>query len=227
MSRFTCAACAALALALSGCQREDQNAQTVYHIPMQARPQVALVPVIDTSKSAAYAWNLSDEFTSSIYSFLEQGPLSLDPMVQVRETVRMVKNASNPFGANFSWLKNAFGKEEFVVFLELVHHEEVLKRTDVQEIDPKTCPADLNMAMRVRVFDLRGEEPVVVLQEFVNGSHFIPRQFTQVNFHQVPWGEEGFNFSPLGLAHLDFAREISSRIEDYILLAVKRSYSFL
>lgn len=75
--------------------------------------------------------------------------------------------------------------------------------------------------MRVRVFDLRGKEPKIVLQELIHDSHFIPRQFTQANFYQVPWGHESFSISPIGLAHAEFTKEISSRLEDYILMATK------
>jgi hypothetical protein len=73
--------------------------------------------------------------------------------------------------------------------------------------------------MRVVVVDNRGQQPEVILQEIVHDSHFIPRQFNQYNFHQVSWGNEEFTISPLGMAHTQFLKEISSRIEDYILLA--------
>ena len=37
-------------------------------------------------------------------------------------------------------------------------------------------------------------------------------------FSQVLWGDETFEISPLGLAHAKICQEISSRMEDYILL---------
>ena len=75
------------------------------------------------------------------------------------------------------------------------------------------------MTIRVIVVDIRQAQPVVILQEVVQDSHFIPRQFNQYNFHQVYWGNEEFEVSPLGMAHTQFLKEISSRIEDYITLA--------
>lgn len=213
-------ACIALCCATAGCQKDSQNQQSAMHSVSKTKPLVALFPIIDNTHSEQYRWNLSDEFTSSIYSCLAQGPLYLESMPKVRELVKKCKEAPNPFGANISWIKKIFNKEQFVVFLELVQHEEVLIRK-FKEMDPKSCDADLKLCMRVRVFDLRAEEPRIILQELIDDSHFIPRNFTRINFQHVPWGDDNFNFSPLGLAHWEFVKEISTRIEDYIIFAQK------
>jgi hypothetical protein len=222
LSRLSLIPFIALALTLTGCRNSSENGQAAHQSHSASRPLVAIVPVINNTKSDEYAWSLSDEFTSSIFSCLAQGPLYLDHLGKVREMVKKCKEMQNPFGTNTSWIKKAFENEQFVVFLELVEHEEILKRDRriEIEIDPKTCPADLKLCMRIRAFDLRGEVPRVILQELVNNSHFIPKQFTKVNFQQVAWGDENFNFSPLGLAHWEFAKEIATRIEDYIRIAI-------
>jgi hypothetical protein len=220
MSRFVFASLIALSFASTGCQKSS-NEQTVYQSHTEARPCVALVPVIDNTKSETVAWSLSDEFTSSIFSCLSQSPLYLEGLPKVREMMNKCKEGQNPFGTDISWMKRTFEKEQFVVFLELIKHEELLKKPNAQEIDLKSCSADLILSMRIRIFDLRNEQPQVILQEIVNDSHFIPRQFTTINFEQAPWGDDNFNFSPLGLAHWEFVKEISSRIEDYIGLACK------
>ena len=75
------------------------------------------------------------------------------------------------------------------------------------------------MTMRVRVFDVRGNEPKVILQELVQNSHFIPRQFTSEHFYQASWGTENFQITPVGLAHAKFTKELASRIGEYVLLA--------
>ena len=145
----------ALALALTGCQKDTNNQETAYQVQQLTKPLVALVPVIDNTKNDVFEWNLSDEFTSSIFSCLSQGPLYLENASRVREMVNKCKEMQNPFGTNIAWIKKAFEKEQFVVFLELIEHEEILKR-EYKEIDPKMCSADLNLSMRIRVFDLRG-----------------------------------------------------------------------
>lgn len=208
-----------LALIVAGCRSNTENdANTACKTHAELKPVVALIPVIDNTKNDSLAWSLSDEFTSSIFSCLAQGDLYLESMGKVREMAKKCKE--NPFGTDISWIKRAYEKEQFVVFLELVQHEEVLKQEKKFLELPKTCSADLKLCMRIRVFDLRAEEPRVILQELVSDSHFIPRQFTRVNFQQASWGDEDFNFSPIGLAHFEFAKQIASRIEDYIHIAL-------
>ena len=65
------------------------------------------------------------------------------------------------------------------------------------------------------------ERSIDVLEELVRDSQFLPKQFTSTNFYQIPWGKENFTTTPLGLAHVEFTKDIASRIEDYILLADK------
>src|ERR1700722_5656860 len=217
MSRYVFIPLITLSLALSGCRKDSDNQCAVYKTG-QTKPLVAIIPVIDNTKNETYAWNLSDELTSTIYAHLAQGPLSLDALTKVAPMQKKIKESYNPFGINLSWMKKLFGGEQFVVFLELMQHEEILKQEQNKECDSKMCSAELKMSMRVRVFDLKDQEPKIILQEIIHDSHFIPRQFTQMNFHQIPYTDENFNFSPLGIAHLEFSKEISRRIEDYIIL---------
>ncbi len=221
MSRFIISL-SLFAVVAAGCDDNSQNNTQAYHqAPIQAKPIVAIVPVIDNTKSD-YEWNLSDELSSTLYYRLgQQDKFSIADAPHVRAKLKKFKEEKNPFSTDISWIKKTFQGDQFVVFLELVEHEEVLKLDRKKTAEPKDCAADLNMSMRVRVFDLRGNEPKVILQELVHDSHFIPRQFTQTNFYQVPWGHESFSISPVGLAHAEFTKEIASRIEDYILMVSK------
>lgn len=221
MSRFIFSL-SLLALIAQGCDDNGSSTTTFYHQPpMQIRPIVSIVPVIDNTKNN-YVWDLSDELSSALYSRLfQQDKFFVVESAQVREKIKKIKKEQNPFGTDFAWVKKTFQGDEFVVFLELVEHEEVVKQDRKRPSDPKDFPADLNMSMRVRVFDIRGNEPKVILQELIHDSHFIPRQFTHLNFDQVAWGDESFAISPVGLAHAEFTKEIASRLEDYILTASK------
>lgn len=209
----------ALALIAAGCDDDNSNSTQAFHqAPAKAKPIVSIVPIIDNTKSN-YEWNLSDELSSSIYNRLgQQNHLHIVEVAKVRGKIKKLKETNNPFSTDISWVKNAFPSDEFVVFLELVEHEEVAQQNKKKPTDPKNCNADLNISMRIRAFDLRGNEPKVILQELVHDTHFIPRAFTQENFYQVPWGHESYSISPIGLAHAKFTRELSDRIEDYILM---------
>ena len=210
----------AVALIAAGC--DDDNNSTAYRqSPSQNKLAVSVVPVIDSTKTD-YEWSLSDEFSSALYDRLsQQNHIQLTDSSKVREKTRRLAEKNNPFSADISWVKNAFQGDEFVVFLELVEHDEVFDKNPRKQIDPKDCNAELNMTMRVRVFDLRDQEPKVILQELVQDNHFIPRQFTSENFYQVAWGDESYSISPVGLAHAKFSKEIAVRIENYILMSAK------
>lgn len=211
-----------LALIAGGCgDKQSSQTQSYNQTATQTKPIVSVVPVIDNTKNT-YDWSLSDELSSALYYRLsQQDRLFLVDAPRVRAKTKKLGEGQNPFGPDISWVKKNFHGDEFVVFLELVEHEEVLKQDRKRPSAQENCSADLNMSMRVRVFDLRGTEPKVVLQELIHDTHFIPRQFTHINFHQVAWGDESFNISPMGLAHSEFTKEIASRLSDYIQMAAK------
>lgn len=210
-----------LALTLvTGCRlhlvtQEDSMQQTQ---TASLKPIVAIVPVIDHTEDAD--WNLSDEFTYCInHQLAQKNHLFLVDLDKTRAITQQFILTQNPFGQDISWLKKTFSSQEFVVFLELVEHNEVARQDNKKLVDSAKCSAELLMTMRIRVFDLRKDEPKVVLQELVHASHFIPRPFTRSNFQQEKWGHEMFTISPMGLAHSQFVKHICNRLEDYILLA--------
>lgn len=222
MSRFILAL-PLLSLALCSCHNDDSaSVSQIYQVPIESQPIVAVVPVIDNTKTS-YDWNLSDELSSSIYAHLaERDHLRLVSSSKVRLKTKPLLEKNNPFDSDISWIKKNFRDEEFVVFLELVEHEEVLADARKKKPDPEKSSAELRMSLRIRAFDLRGSEPVVVLQELATDTYFIHPQFNQVNFYQVSWKDPTFEMSPVGLAHEKFTKEIARRIDDYILLTLNK-----
>lgn len=222
MSKALLTLCA-LSLISCGCDNRHppSSSATSYVQPISDQPIVSIVPIIDNTKSE-YDWSLSDELSSEIYSILSQrDQLILNRSSQVRAKATPFLAQNNPFESEFSAIKKGFGQEEFVAFLELIEHEEVLDQNKIKPQDPHTCRSDLNLSMRIRVFDLRGREPKVILQELVRSTHSIPAPFNRFNFYQVSWKDPSFSVSPVGLAHAKFTKEIAERIEDYILTAVR------
>jgi hypothetical protein len=206
----------ALLLSFIACGFDDrpQNRQS----QVQTKPVVSIVPVIDNTNNT-YAWNLSDELSSAIYNRIaRKDRVIVNRSSQVRSKANQIAEGQNPFGPDVAWMKKVFQGDQFVAFLELVEHEEVPQQSK-KKVDVQNWSADLNMSMRIRVLDLRGNEPKAILQEIVRQSHYIPRPFAQPGFFQVSWSDECFNISPIGLAHSDFTKEIALHIEDYILRA--------
>lgn len=205
---------------LTGCQQDNRsNDETAFQGEVNLKPVVAVIPVIDNTKNNL-DWDLSEEFTSGIYYQLAQkDDLFLAPPSKVRSSIRNLRESNDPFGSDVSWIKNAFKENEFVVFMELIQHEEIYRQDRKNPKENSRCSADLNMSMRVRIFDVRGDQPKIVLQELIRNTHFIARPFTQENFFQSSWGNASFTVSPMGFAHEQFIKEISSRLDEYILFA--------
>lgn len=209
-----------LAFTATGCnlapqQEQIQEAQNIL------KPIVAIMPVIDSTEDST--WNLSDEFTYCIaHQLAKKNHFFLLDLDKSRAIPYQLSYDQNPFAQDVQWLKKTFLNHEFVVFLELIEHDEVIRHSNKKLTDSKKCSAELLMTMRIRIFDLREEEPKIVLQELIHQSHFIPRPFTRSNFQQEKWGHETFAISPMGLAHAQFIKHISNRLEEYILWAAHK-----
>jgi hypothetical protein len=208
---------ASSAVLFTGCSSDRDSTASLYE-SSSLKPAVAIIPLIDNSNHAL-GWNLSDEITFTLCSKLDrQNAFNLALPGKIKSQSKKMKGFNNPFGDDLDWVKTIFHEEEFVVFLEMIEHGEVPNSTN-KKAPPETLSAQLNLSVRLRIIDVRGNSPKVVLQEILQDSHFIPRQFTSYNFHQTPWNTEEFFLSPVGIAHAQLIKELKGRIEDYILLA--------
>ncbi len=217
MSRYLCASIALLAM-LTSCHGNNSNSNTVSSKAQSTKPKIAIAPAIDNS-NGALPWNLSDEIAYSLHSLLgKKQQFLLDDPQHIKSVARRLQNSNDPFSGELDWVKRSFSKDDFVVFVEVLKHEESANLTD-PSCKPQECSAHLDVVCRVVVVDIRNNTPKVILQELMQDTHFIPKQFNQYNFHQVSWGSEGFAISPMGMAHSDLFKEISSRVEEYINLA--------
>ncbi|HEY5259118.1 MAG TPA: CT253 family lipoprotein [Rhabdochlamydiaceae bacterium] len=204
-----------LLLLAVGCDKSDNSEQALYRESGRPKPDVAVVPFIDHSASKL-SWNLSDELSSTLCHRLSQKDKLYVVMIGKKE-----RDLFNPFGTETGWIKDNYPDHEFVAFTEIVEHIEVPTRSE-RQVSAEAASAELRMTVRLRVFDMRGEEPKVVLQELIHKNHFVPKQFNQYNFDQEPWGDASFPVSPLGIAHAELTKEIASRLEDYILIATNQ-----
>ncbi len=203
---------------LASCQNDSTNS---YSTSQNAsfRPTVAIAPVIDHSESGL-GWDLSDEITYSVSTrLIQKSKLNVTDPQKTRTQIKKNRSLISPFGADLSWVKKTFPNDDFVVFMELIEHREQLRESGNPNKAPEALSADLNLALRLRIVDIRKEQPRVVLQEIIQDSHFIPRQFTRYNFQQAPWQSEEFGITPIGIAHSLLIKELSSRIDDYISLS--------
>jgi hypothetical protein len=217
MRSVTLVLCAGLLFAAVGCNKNENNESA--YLQQKAKPLVAFFPIFDRTENAGVSWNLSDELTTGVQRKLAQkGDFSFVANEQVRAMTKKIVGERDPFAADVSWMKRQFKGAEFVVFSEVLEHEEV----PVSYINVQSSPANLNMSVKVRIVDLRAENPRIVLQEILHESYHIPKQFTKENFRQIAWGKENYHVSPVGIAHSKLIKEIASRIDDYVSLAAGR-----
>lgn len=219
-------AMAALLLAV-GCFKSEQTEQTAVTSKAVFHPIVAVVPVIDSARHDL-DWDVSKELTDLLIDRLQQkGNFYLTSPQKVAAALKKVPADADPFSVDLSWLRQPFYDNEFVVFAELVEHEEVSRIENslpLSEASMKDSSADLNISLRLRVVDMRRRNPEVILQEMLHVTHHIPRQFTRANFYQVSCDSDHFHISPLGLAHTDLLKTVATRLEDYIQYAVEKDY---
>ncbi|OGN65082.1 MAG: hypothetical protein A3E80_03715 [Chlamydiae bacterium RIFCSPHIGHO2_12_FULL_49_9] len=203
-----------IGLFAASCARNNDQ-MSRFHEDGRAKPVVAVASLIDTTSFDA-PWSLSEEFTTSIVGQISQtGTI----FVQAQEDCPFTEN---PFGNDLSWMKREFQEHEFVVFMEMVEHEAVPASKAKRNLPPQEVSTNLNMAVRIRVVDLRGSEPKIVLQEMVRESYFVPKTLLPTDYSQVVWGTDEYRKSPMGIAHAQLMQEIVARITDYVLLAKSR-----
>jgi hypothetical protein len=207
---------------LSGCQSKHNVQAMKYHDDGRAKPIVTIVPVLDSS-SYEIPWSLSNELTTIIKDNLgKQGGIYIR-----NDQNTHLSNENAPFNTNISWVKKSFKPSEFVVFLELMQHEDVPISTMVKDpskiSEAYQAAVNLNMSMRIRIIDIRDDNPKIVLQEIIKDNYYLPNSIIErVNYNTTQWGSEEYKTSPMGIAHSQFSKHIIERINDYITLTKSR-----
>lgn len=204
---------ALIALALMSCNHNQNDQVSRFHEDGRAKPSIAVASMLD-STSFDVSWSLSEEITQGVMNKIaETGQIFVHAQQESPFT-------ENPFGTELSWMKREFQGEEFVAFLELVEHEfqpVLTKGVTLQE-----ASNNLNMAIRLRVIDLRPQTPKVVLQEMIRDTYFVPKTLIPTDYSVEVWGTDSYRKSPVGIAHAQLVQEVAGRISDYILLAKSR-----
>ncbi|MES2344788.1 MAG: CT253 family lipoprotein [Chlamydiota bacterium] len=191
-----------LALVATCCNKPHVNEQSSYYENGTAKPVVTLVPLIDQSHHSL-PWNLSDEFAHEIsHHLLKRGNFFLKTPPHIKKK-RLIYDPSS--------VKSHFPKTEFVVFIELIQHEEIPLTHENEN-----SPAELQVGLQVRVLDIRGAEPLVILEKVFTDTQYLPKHFTRYNFLPIPWGKEAYSITPFGQVHAKLARQISGCIENHI-----------
>jgi len=179
---------------------------------------VAVLPVINSATDAEVTWDLSREFTDEIRNRVYDSPKVYLLRDHGSREVAERLNIPNPAMIPVSQVKD-LGAAEYAVVTELVEQKESPYGSRSTADDHPLKGNDgyvLNISMRVRVIDLRHDQPKVILQEVMNNEHVIAHAYMSCDYSKTPWGTEAFQRTPLGLAHSKIVRELVARVESYI-----------
>lgn len=98
--------------------------------------------------------------------------------------------------------------KHFEISMQLLQQEEAILN-----------PSELTMSVHLKIVDIRSDKPRIILQEILSISTLLEKPFLDLN--QDDLQGEKYRVNPIGLAEAKLARDIATRIEDYVLLAQK------
>jgi len=158
------------------------------------KPHVALLPVfVEGCEDLPPA--ASERITRGInFEVMQNGRLYFHSQEAVQSDMNRMGNV-NYFGKDLRFAKE-FCDTDYVVVMELIGHQ----------IQQRACRAMLEMTLRIRVIDVRCEEPVIALQEIVTCSQIVPQDKEYLETNQ----------RICAAAHDQLVREITNRLEKAI-----------
>lgn len=181
----------------------------------RAKPKVAVVPIFDHS-SKDISMEVDKLFSQTIQEKLFQsGALLFTTDFSMLTKQRLNAFGINPFTENIDWIKEIATDTEFIVFTELVSHRLQKNPSSTYMFHAYT----LDIAFRVKVFDVRGSKPKVILQEVWDKTIDLPWHHASLHTDTEGLNNSGFSLSSLSRTHTQIVNQVCLQIEDYILLS--------
>lgn len=205
------------------CQSNKAKIQSFrYYENAKQKPIAALVPLISRVKAPDVAWDITQEITAEVHRrLINRGQIFLNP-VQLSESFKLKLEHNDLVALTKNDLKELKRDNEYAVFMELIEHKELRSEyLEAQRYGPplKNEKDLLAIKVRVRVYDLRGNEPKVLLQEILHTQSFIPKVERELDYHKVVWGGDSYSASVYGRAHAKLEKDLASQIENYICIS--------
>ncbi len=218
-----------LSLIFVGCETKTVTSQSYkIHDDGRRKAITCITPIFDVN-NISLPWSLSDDLTAALkVRLVKRGNvyltnLSVEEIDMEDTSYEEVKNVhldeNVTLNLDYKSLKDKYPDSEFVVFMELSKHEIHPKQESKSFLDKLTPSYVLDMGLRLRIVDLRDDTPGLILHEMVEQSHLVPKQFASIDVENPMWGKKTYSISPLGFAHSYFVKEVSNRIENYLILA--------
>ncbi len=207
-----------VALTSTSCVRSYRDT-SLYQSTGQIKPIVSVMPVINTTGQQGPDWDYAREFTdeirkrvfdsSRLYLLREGGSMALAREFSTPNPMEIPSDIKSRLGAASA--------AEYVVVTEFLDQKEIPYETASSRATQEEAGAVLSVALRVRVIDLRGDTPKVVLQEIIDQEHMVAKPYLKTDYTKASWGTDAYASTPLGMAHSKVVRELVAHVESYII----------
>lgn len=196
-----------IALMAVGCSTPRYVDYFPYHDDGTPKPKVALMPVIDSSKSGM-PWDVSLELSEAVYSELMNCGEVYALLPQEVGPVWAKRASIDYFGNDMSYCKE-FKSADFIVAMELIQND-----STVEPDHP--CNQILTMRMRLKVIDVRCDKPRLVLYEIVKAEFITSPKYHPNEYEPICWGCSGFDKTPCGIVHQRMVCALTKRLEEVL-----------
>jgi len=209
-----------LVFTMFSCQDDHSNVAIKYHEDGRAKPSVALTSIIDSTNFEG-DWSLSEEFTELLKNKMAKSQKLYIP--HIHQSGSHFHFGNNPFASDISWMRDLEVNQDFVVFMELINHEKKIEANDssvpLSNIPAEDACSKLNIALRLKIVDLRENNPKVVLQEVIKDQFEIPNTLTAQENEKAAFGTVQYRRSYTAQAHDKLLDTVADRINEYVDLA--------
>jgi|GEM_PF-2977512 len=184
----------------------------------RCRPQIAVIPVANKT-TAKLPWDLETEMTDDVLECLmANGTFWVSPFNQFECALEQTKGRDY-FGTDLSFA-NHFSHNDFLIVAELVEHEmKPYSREaypDLQVSHSAEKHQVLALAIRLRVIDLRHEEPIIVRQEIIDTYKLVSPKGTKVAHDVLADKVPNYGSTPLSKGHKELASVVADKIEEAV-----------
>lgn len=188
-----------------------------YHDDGTRKPHVALLPV-QNGTGQLLPWDLAEELTHyARYETMNNGMLFVYPLNKVEEILDTCSGVD--FFTPDLGFARLFPGADYLVVAEMIEHSTEPYQLGYPYLFGQPSyktHSILVMKMRIRIIDIRAENPRIVLQEVISNSYAVPEDPDSIS-DQMSRSECGFVTCCYKLAYQKLMRNFVCRVEQVIL----------
>lgn len=202
------------------CSKVSQE-DSLYHNDGRIKTSIALSAVRDLSDSD-FPVNSSEKLTEQIReNIVSENDFYVIPF-------EIANHTSYSFHSPLHLKEHT--KTDYLAILELIEQKE--EPYTGQHVRPLYPVADktqirslIQLKMRVKVYDMRGEKPELILFEILPSNHLIPTEMRSLDLKKMEKNPKLYQMSGMGTAQIRLAREVAKRICHYVNISKTKRYS--